>query len=85
MEVQERLGGSLAVYYQGQCVATKPAPATAPVLRARSGARPKGVRVVSTPASRTARPAPQVPLAVVRAAKPAATHPWRRPFKEPRD
>lgn len=84
VEVQERLDGSLAVYYQGQCVATKPAPATAPVLRARSGARPKGVRGVSTPAYRTGRPAPQAPLAVVRAAKPAATHPWRRPFKEPR-
>ena len=71
VEVQERLDGSLAVYYQGQCVATKPAPATAPVLRARSGARPQGVTVVATPT-------PQAPLAVVRAAKPAATHPWRQ-------
>ena len=78
VEVQERLDGSLAVYYQGQCVATKPAPATAPVLRARSGARPQGVKVMSTPAYRTGRPASQAPLAVVRAAKPAATHPWRQ-------
>lgn len=68
IEVQERLDGSLAVYYQGQCVATKPAPATAPVLRARSGARPRGVKVVAT----------QAPRAIVRAAKPAATHPWRQ-------
>ncbi len=39
VEVQERLDGSLAVYYQGRQVGSKPAPAEAPVLRARKGQR----------------------------------------------
>jgi hypothetical protein len=39
VEVHERLDGSLAVYYQGYCLATKPAPLEAPVLRARNTAR----------------------------------------------
>ncbi|MDP2726489.1 MAG: ISNCY family transposase, partial [Dehalococcoidia bacterium] len=37
VEIYERLDGSLAVYHQGQCLATKQAPAEAPVLRSRSG------------------------------------------------
>jgi len=32
VEIQERMDGSLAVYYQGKCLATKPAPAETPVL-----------------------------------------------------
>ena len=39
VEVHERLDGSLAVYHQDQCLATRPAPAEAPVLRARGGKR----------------------------------------------
>ena len=39
VEVHERMDGSLAVYYRGQCLATKPAPPEAPVLRVRSAAR----------------------------------------------
>jgi len=35
VEVQERLDGSLAVYYEGRLLASKPAPVEAPVLRAR--------------------------------------------------
>lgn len=35
VEVQERLDGSIAVYYEEQCLATISAPPTAPVLRAR--------------------------------------------------
>jgi transposase len=34
VEVHERTDGSLAVYYRGHCLATKPAPLEAPVLRA---------------------------------------------------
>ena len=30
VEVQERMDGSLAVYYKGQCLATRPAPPEAP-------------------------------------------------------
>ena len=39
VEVHERMDGSLAVYYQGHCLATKPAPPEAPVLRIRNTAR----------------------------------------------
>jgi transposase len=38
--VHERLDGRLAVYDAGQCVHTTPAPAEAPVLRARASRRP---------------------------------------------
>lgn len=39
VEVHERLDGSLAVYYAGTCLSTTPAPAEAPLLRARKGPR----------------------------------------------
>ena len=39
VEVHERMDGSLAVYYKGQCLATKPAPPEAPVLRLRNTTR----------------------------------------------
>ena len=39
VEVHERMDGSLAVYYKGQCLASKPAPPEAPVLRARNTTR----------------------------------------------
>jgi transposase len=42
VEVQERLDGSVVVYYQGQEVASHPAPAEAPLLRARKYARSAG-------------------------------------------
>jgi len=48
VEVHERLDGSLVVYYQGEPVASQPAPAEAPVLRARKG--------------RVTQPAPMPPL-----------------------
>lgn len=37
VEVREGLDGSVSVYYKGQCLASKPAPPEAPVLRARNG------------------------------------------------
>ena len=63
VELHERLDGSLAVYYQGQCLATQPAPPTAPQLRARSAPRLQPV----APAARIAAPP-----------RPGAAHPWRR-------
>ncbi len=51
VEVHERLDGSLAVWYQGQCLATSPAPPTAPVLRAR-----KATRVTPAPGLTLSRP-----------------------------
>ena len=40
VEIDERLDGSLAVYYQDRLVASKPAPPDAPTLRARDGRLP---------------------------------------------
>ena len=79
VEVHERLDGSLAVYYQGHCLATKPAPAEAPVLRMRSTAR------VMPNMTNPAMPAivakktlePKTP----HYSKPGPDHPWRKPFK----
>jgi hypothetical protein len=39
VEVHERMDGSLAVYYKGQCLASRLAPLEAPVLRARNTTR----------------------------------------------
>ena len=82
VEVQEIMDGSLAVYYRGHCLATKPAPPEAPVLRARNGAR---VIPDITDRGKPAAPAimakktlqPKSPHHT----KPGPDHPWRRPFK----
>jgi hypothetical protein len=85
VEVHERLDGSLAVWYQGRCLATKEAPLEAPVLRARGGSRLPDTQ--SRP-RREARPAPSLPTPLPITSrssrttrKPAPDHPWRRPFK----
>ena len=49
VEVREHLDGHLAVWYRGECLATTPAPPTAPVLRARGA-----TRVPAAPSSRPA-------------------------------
>ena len=63
VEVHERLDGSLAVYHQGTLLAARPAPAEAPLLRARKLRR--------YPEPPTAAPPPGPP-------GPPATHPWRQ-------
>ena len=82
VEVHERMDGSLAVYYQGHCLASKPAPPEAPVLRARNI-----VRVVP---NTTDSDKPVVPVVTAKKSselkpphhtKPDPDHPWRRPFK----
>jgi transposase len=81
--VQERLDGSLAVYYHGHCLATTTAPLEAPVLRARGGRRG-----VATPAEAPVLVAPRPPLRRERAAaristaKPGAHHPWKRGYQQ---
>jgi transposase len=87
VEVQERLDGSLAVYYQGRRVAHQPAPAEAPVLRARGGPR----AVVAGPAT---DPAPPLPLHEApdttagppspNRTRPAYDHPWKRSLSSKR-
>jgi len=79
VEVHERMDGSLAVYYQGQCLAAKPAPPEAPLLRARNikrampGGTESGEVKIATPARKSSQP--KAPW------KPGPDHPWRRPFK----
>ena len=83
VEVHERLDGSIAVYYRGQYLATKPAPPEAPVLRARNTAR-----VIPNTAHSSDGPVPSV-VATRKIEQPGSTHrtkpgpdhPWRRPFK----
>ena len=86
VEVQERLNGSLAVYYQGECLATTPAPLEAPVLRARGGHRG------SAPAADApVLVAPHAPLRrerVIRRVgdgKPGPQHPWKRGYQQRQD
>ncbi len=77
VEVHERMDGSLAVYYEGHCLATNQAPAEAPVLRL---TRQVGNQ---TPATGSPRPPVQVvpaPAALSPSAmgrRPAPDHPWR--------
>lgn len=81
VEIQERMDGTLAVYYQGKCLATRPAPAEAPVLRVKNRGR-------LAPREPSAQPSPpqkqpkelSLPKKPLRS-KPAPDHPWRKPWK----
>ena len=73
IEVHERLDGSLAVYYQGHCLATTPAPPEAPVIRARQFAR-LASRAADELATVATRPS-------ATQHKPAPDHPWRGKFR----
>jgi len=82
VELHERMDGSLAVYYQGQCLATKAAPPEAPVLRARNMPRviphmtdAGGAAETATRIGKALRPKPH------QHKKPGPDHPWRRAFK----
>ena len=90
VEVQERMDGSIAVCYQGRILASKPAPAEAPVLRTRNrghtapdGSGPQigqepgraGSAVVVEAVDKRAGSAEAVHLSM---ARPAPNHPWRR-------
>ena len=83
VEVHERLDDSIAVYYQGQCLAIKPAPLEAPALRARNAssvifgtAYPYDVPVTPDVAA-----GETIQQGFPRPAKSGHDHPWRRPFK----
>lgn len=79
VEVQERLDGSLLIVYQGQTLASRPAPADAPLLRARGNRRD---RLPPTPGDDAAARAAGIgpPPAHPPRRPPAADHPWRRPL-----
>jgi transposase len=80
VEVQERLDGSVAVYYQRCCLATKPAPPEAPVLRARSMARAMPNTKYHRLSSSAIAPKKSLQLKPPLRNKPGSDHPWRRPF-----
>lgn len=86
VEVQERLDGSLAVCYHGDCLVTTPAPLEAPLLRARGGRR--GVAPVADApvpvAPQRARRRERV-IAKVGGGKPATQHPWKRGYQQRQD
>jgi hypothetical protein len=72
VEVCEHLDGAVSVYYQGGLVASRQAPAEAPLLRARSGERApaRAIQATQGPSKEPAKRATRV-------GKPAADHPWR--------
>jgi len=81
VEIRERMEGSLAVYYQGKCLVTQPAPVEAPVLRVqkrgRLGSRePSASSPLLTPKEKTpSSPKTKSPY------KPGPDHPWRKFWK----
>ena len=82
VEIHERLDGSLAVYYQGCCLATKQAPPEAPVLRVRNIARAIPDMTNSDKFAVPAIVAEETSeLKPPHHTKPGPNHPWRRPFK----
>ena len=82
VEVHERMDGSLAVYYQGHCLATTPAPPEAPVLRVRNIARViPNMTDSGEPAVPVIAAKKTLPLKPSCYTKPGPDHPWRRPFK----
>jgi transposase len=80
VEVHERLDGSLAVYYQGRCLATQEAPPDTPTLWSRvvRGAAPRPP--AAPPPGATASTAPMGPH---HPGRPAPDHPWRRTIVRP--
>ncbi|NLE90515.1 MAG: ISNCY family transposase [Dehalococcoidales bacterium] len=81
VEVQERMDGELALYYHGQCLATVPAPAEAPILRTKTNqcVNPAKKSEIKEPAMSV--PATKPPKAQPSGRyKPGPNHPWRRRY-----
>ncbi len=81
VEMHERLDGSVAVYYRGQCLATQAAPPTAPQLRARKAPRPPASPLPSPPAGPASDGTPAAtragPAGGEGSTPSAPLHPWR--------
>ena len=82
VEVQERMDGSVGIYYQGKCLATKEAPLEAPVLRIggrayiRSNeADSNGIDLPAMTEKNTSKPKQ------AHITKPRLNHPWRMAIK----
>jgi transposase len=80
VEVHERMNGSLAVYYKGQCLLTKLAPLEAPVLRVRNTVR-FVPRASDSHELALCMPAKTTNTKPDRHYKPAPDHPWRTSFR----
>ena len=81
VEVHRRLDGSLAVYYQGHYLATKPAPPEAPLLRGRNTAQLMPDMTCSNELAASPIAARKTPESrPSHHTRPAPDHPWRRPF-----
>lgn len=80
VQVHERMDGSLAVYYEGQYLVTKPAPLEAPVLRARNTTRvmpdKHGDLLEPTMPASLEEKVPEQKQPYIR---PGPKHPWRNP------
>ncbi len=83
VEVQERLDGSVAVLYHGECLATTPAPLEAPLLRTRGGRR-GAATAADAPVPVASRPPLRRERAHARISetKPGVNHPWKRGFRQ---
>ncbi len=77
VQVQERLDGSLVVAYQGKTLASRPAPPTAPTLRARNRSLPRPPLHQEAPPTQPTLPRPSNG---VMPHIPAPNHPWRKPL-----
>jgi hypothetical protein len=81
VEIQERMDGSLAVYYQKKCLAVKPAPSEAPVLRVQRRGHPAAQESFSPSLSALPQEKKQIPKKKLPCPKPSPDHPWRRSYK----
>ncbi len=73
VEVQQRMNGSVAVYYSDRCLLTTPAPAEAPVLRVKN----RGSLYLPAE-TETSTPALPPKRKIAASGKPSKNHPWRR-------
>ena len=83
VEVQERLDGSLAVCFQGNLIATRPAPPHAVTLRADKRKEEGTAGEPGVPSSPCSPSIPPPPVGAGRQApvsKPGPNHPWRKPL-----
>jgi hypothetical protein len=81
VEVHQRMDGSLGVYYQGQCLATQPAPMEAPVLRIQKRGRPSSPKSFTSPSPTLKATKKMPPKKQLSRPKPAPDHPWLNPWK----
>ncbi len=82
VEIQERMDGSLAVYYHGKCLTTTPAPLETPVLRVQRRGRLVAKKSVAQLPSPPKKGKNLVPKKETLRPKPAPDHPWRKPWKK---